>query len=220
MNTNLLPLYTAVQSIQRTLKCPKGQFNPHGQFNYRKCEDILEAAKEPLIQNQCMLTLSDEIVNIGPRFYICATARIIHVPTGEYMTATGYAREDETRKGMDVAQVTGASSSYARKYALCGLFCLDDERDPDTMDNSGSNQQRPQRTPRSAQQAFQQAPVQTPVQQLAQGTVILRAYDPQKNFSAAVDYCRGKGWKDAAPLRNIYAMTDEHVARINEALNK
>ena len=119
-----------LQEIQHRLKAPKGQYNSFGKYKYRSCEDILEAVKPILNEVGCTLTLSDEPVLIGDRFYIKATARLIGEDTNEVVTA--YARESETKAGMDVSQITGTASSYARKYALNGLFCIDDTKDADT----------------------------------------------------------------------------------------
>ena len=117
--------------IQKELKAPKGQLNKFGGYNYRSCEDILEAVK-PLLDG-AILTLQDEIINIGNRFYVKATATFTD---GTYThSVTAMAREPETKKGMDESQITGMASSYARKYALNGLFCIDDTKDADTMDN-------------------------------------------------------------------------------------
>ena len=122
----------AIISIQNELKAPKGQFNSFGRYKYRSCEDILEAVKPLLHKYSCSLNISDEIVMVGDRFYIKATATL-RKDTGEVVSASAaYAREDESKKGMDGAQVTGAASSYARKYALNGLFCIDDTKDADT----------------------------------------------------------------------------------------
>ena len=118
--------------IQKELKAPKGQLNKFGGYNYRSCEDILEAVK-PLLDG-AILTLQDEIINIGNRFYVKATATFTD---GTYThSVTAMAREPETKKGMDESQITGMASSYARKYALNGLFCIDDTKDADTMDNT------------------------------------------------------------------------------------
>ena len=122
----------AIIFIQNELKAPKGQFNSFGRYKYRSCEDILEAVKPLLHKYSCSLNISDEIVMVGDRFYIKATATL-RKDTGEVVSASAaYAREDESKKGMDGAQVTGAASSYARKYALNGLFCIDDTKDADT----------------------------------------------------------------------------------------
>lgn len=116
--------------IQAKLKAPKGQRNTFGNYNYRSCEDILEAVKPLLAEEGCTLTLSDEIELIGDRYYIKATATL--KADKEEIQVSAYAREEQAKKGMDSAQVTGATSSYARKYALNGLFCIDDNKDPDT----------------------------------------------------------------------------------------
>ena len=122
----------AIISIQNELKAPKGQFNSFGRYKYRSCEDILEAVKPLLHKYSCSLNISDEVVMVGDRFYVKSTATL-RKDTGETIASSvAYAREDEAKKGMDGAQVTGAASSYARKYALNGLFCIDDTKDADT----------------------------------------------------------------------------------------
>lgn len=118
-------------NIQSELKAPKNQYNKFGKFNYRSCEDILEAVKPLLFKNNCQLTITDEIVNFGERFYIKATAKIIN-KSGEEVENTAFAREDSEKKGMDGSQITGTASSYARKYCLNGLFLIDDSKDADT----------------------------------------------------------------------------------------
>jgi len=121
-----------LNKIQKELKAPKSQRNTFGNYNYRNCEDILEAVK-PLL-GKATLTLNDEIVQVGDRYYVKSTAKITEGTESESVSA--YARESLDKKGMDSAQITGASSSYARKYALNGLFCIDDTKDADTKDNS------------------------------------------------------------------------------------
>ena len=120
--------------IQAALKAPKNQRNEFGKYNYRSCEDILEAVKPLLAQEGLALTISDSIEMIGTRVYVKATATLTD---GEKEIVTSaYAREADTKKGMDESQITGAASSYARKYTLNGLFCIDDTKDADTMDNT------------------------------------------------------------------------------------
>lgn len=121
----------ALSAIQSTLNAPKNQYNAFGKYAYRSCEDILAAVKPLLKEHECSLTLTDEVLLIGGRFYVRATAALFD-EQGEQITVSALAREDETKKGMDGAQITGAASSYARKYALNGLFCIDDVKDPDT----------------------------------------------------------------------------------------
>lgn len=122
-------------TIQSELKAPKSQFNKFGGYKYRKAEDILEAVKPLLAKQKCTLTITDDVALIGNRIYVKATATIKN-EKGECETTTGWAREEETKKGMDGSQITGASSSYARKYALNGLFAIDDNADYDTT-NTG-----------------------------------------------------------------------------------
>jgi len=119
-------------NIQTKLKAPKSQFNKFGKYYYRNCEDILEAVKPLLAEEGCTLYIKDEIVNINDRYYIKATVTLVDIETGQSIYTTAYAREEEVKKGMDSSQITGASSSYARKYALNGLFCIDDTKDSDT----------------------------------------------------------------------------------------
>jgi erf family protein len=123
-----------LNTIQSLLKAPKEQYNKFGNYKYRNCEDILEAVKPLLFSQSCTLTISDEIVMIGTRYYVRATATIKNA-NGETETTTAYAREDESKKGMDASQITGSTSSYARKYALNGLFCIDDTKDYDSLNN-------------------------------------------------------------------------------------
>lgn len=115
--------------IQSLVKAPKGQFNNFGKYKYRSAEDIMEAVKPVINPLGFWLTVSDEVVLLGNRFYIKATAMLTD-GTNTY-TSTSFAREEEIKKGMDGSQITGSSSSYARKYALSGLFCLDDNKDAD-----------------------------------------------------------------------------------------
>jgi len=121
-----------LSKIQQALKAPKNQFNDFGKYKYRSCEDILEAVK-PLL-GDLVLTLSDEVVEVGGRVYVKATA-LLTTGDGNEIEVQAFAREPEDRKGMDSSQITGTASSYARKYALNGLFLIDDTKDADTMDN-------------------------------------------------------------------------------------
>ena len=145
-------------SIQSELKAPKTQYNKFGGYKYRKAEDILEAVKPLLAKQKCTLIITDDIVMVGSRIYVKATATIKN-EKGEYETSTGWAREEETKKGMDGSQITGASSSYARKYALNGLLAIDDNADSDTT-NDGQHQA-------AQQQASPQAQAAQPAQQTA-----------------------------------------------------
>lgn len=141
-------------AIQSELKAPKSQFNKFGGYKYRKAEDILEAVKPLLAKQKCTLIITDDVVLIGNRIYVKATATIKN-EKGECETTNGWAREEETKKGMDGSQITGASSSYARKYALNGLFAIDDNADSDTT-NDGQQQTQQQAQTHAQQPASNQ----------------------------------------------------------------
>lgn len=132
-------------AIQSELNAPKNQYNAFGKYAYRSCEDILAAVKPLLAKNDCTLVLGDEILLVGERYYVKATA-ILTNKAGVSAAACAFAREDETKKGMDGAQITGAASSYARKYALNGLFCIDDTKDPDATNKGEEAKKKPQTT--------------------------------------------------------------------------
>ncbi|MFO9898228.1 ERF family protein [Escherichia sp. WS2893_1] len=149
-------LYNKLWTIQQTLNAPKGQYNKFGGYSYRSAEDILEAVK-PLLQNVTLM-VSDEIVLIGDRYYVKATATL---SDGEdSISATAFAREEKEQKGMTAGQLTGATSSYARKYALNGLFCIDDAKDLDTDAYAKQTGQQPrqQKNPPKQQPQQQKAP--------------------------------------------------------------
>ena len=137
-------------NIQSELKAPKSQYNSFGKYQYRNAEDILEAVKPLLKKNNCHLTITDEIILIGDRYYVKATAEITNGT--EVVATSALAREEESKKGMDSAQLTGATSSYARKYALNGLFCIDDTKDSD-YNNQGD---------KGGQESTKQVPTATP----------------------------------------------------------
>jgi len=139
--------------IQNELKVPKNQLNKFGGYNYRSCEDILNAVKPKLAEQNLVLTITDELMNIGERYYIQATARLYSPEDDTQLEVLGYAREEETRKGMSGDQLTGASSSYARKYALNGLFLIDDSKDSDATNQGAKpvSNQAPKPAPPKAQ---------------------------------------------------------------------
>lgn len=136
----------ALHLIQQKLKADKTQYNSFGKYSYRSCEDILKAVKKLLEETQTNLILQDEIVNIGDRYYVRATATL-ETLEGESISSTAYAREEQDKKGMDGSQITGASSSYSRKYALNGLFGIDDTKDSDKTNKGLSGANRPLKTP-------------------------------------------------------------------------
>ena len=136
-----MSIHDSLQQIQSKLKAPKGQFNSFGKYNYRSCEDILEGVKPHLAETRTTLTISDNIEYVGERYYIKATATLTDVSTGESVSVSALAREEENKKGMDASQLSGATSSYARKYALNGLFCIDDTKDSDATNQHGKGDQ-------------------------------------------------------------------------------
>ena len=186
-----------LQEIQHKLKAPKGQYNSFGKYKYRSCEDILEAVKPILNEVGCTLTLSDEVVLIGDRFYVKATARLKGADIDEVVTA--FAREDADKKGMDGSQVTGTSSSYARKYALNGLFCIDDTKDADTDEyaaQTGKKQaNKPSPAPAPATEPTQIKPVfdqshphwQTVLDRMVAGKGNLKTLQEHYSISASVE---------------------------------
>jgi len=132
-----MEIYEKLSKIQMELKVPKAQFNAFGKYNYRSCEDILESLKPICAKYNSVLFLSDAIRNIGDRYYIEATATLFDFETGKSIQNTGSAREEENKKGQDGSQITGGASSYARKYALNGLFAIDDTKDSDSTNTHG-----------------------------------------------------------------------------------
>ena len=130
--------------IQSELKAPKNQFNNFGKYKYRSAEDILEAVKPLTAEQGCVLTLTDDIVCIEGRFYVKATATISN-SKGQTVFVNGWAREEETKKGLDASQLTGSCSSYARKYALNGLFLIDDTKDADTDEHQKQTTAKPKK---------------------------------------------------------------------------
>lgn len=147
------PIYAAMQVVQRELKAPKGQTNSFGGYKYRSCEDIVEAVKPLLNEQGLILTMSDDIVQVGDRIYVKATCRVIDVATGDSVETSALAREAAQKKGMDDSQITGTASSYARKYALNGLFAIDDTKDADT-DAYAKRQQAAQKSEQERKNAI------------------------------------------------------------------
>jgi len=127
-----MSIYLKLAKVQKELSCPKNQFNSFGKYNYRSCEDILEGLKNVLAD--LVVTITDDIVMIGDRIYVKATVTV--TDGKESVSSSAFARESLTKKGMDDSQITGTASSYARKYALSGMFLIDDTKDADAADNS------------------------------------------------------------------------------------
>ena len=137
-----MSVYEKLMKVQSELKAPKNQYNSFGKYNYRSCEDILEGVKPVLVKYGATITICDSIEIVGDRTYVKATATFWDVETGEHIENTAYAREEFEKKGMDSSQITGATSSYARKYCLNGLLLIDDTRDADTDEAKNESEAR------------------------------------------------------------------------------
>lgn len=137
-------VYEKLSKVQSELKAPKGQYNSFGKYKYRSCEDILEAVKPLNAKHGVVLTVGDEVVEISNRFYVKATAVFVDIESGEKIINTALAREDDSKKGMDGSQITGTAISYARKYCLNGLYCIDDTKDADTDEYRAQQEHKPQ----------------------------------------------------------------------------
>lgn len=155
---NDLKLQKKLSEIQNRLKAPKGQYNNFGKYSYRSAEDILEAVKPLNAEYGISLTLSDEVKEIGGRIYVVATATI--TDGSDELSVKSYAREPENKKGMDDSQITGATSSYARKYALNGLYAIDDNKDADTDEHKKQQDNAVKKQPKQQQQQTQEIDMQ------------------------------------------------------------
>jgi hypothetical protein len=177
-------VYEKLANVQSALKAPKGQYNSFGKYKYRSCEDIVESVKPLLKANGLLLTLSDELVLIGDRFYVKATAEIIDTKDGGIVSVSAFAREEETKKGMDGSQVTGASSSYARKYALNGLFAIDDTKDSDATNTHGN--ETPTEAPKQEQKTGK-TPRQMLIARLNELGIDVNAYAKANNLNGKTE---------------------------------
>jgi hypothetical protein len=202
-----LTIKNKLRAVQHDLKVPKSQRNSFGNYNYRSCEDILEAVKPLLDQHGLVLLISDEVVCVGDRNYVKAVAELLD--KAESIRAAGYAREDETKKGMDGSQITGAASSYARKYALNGLFAIDDTKDADTDAHTAARSQTTKTSTQPAKAVLTKpAAVSEPATptQKAQITALLRANGiKDENFAHVVDMCYGM---------SLTGLTKHHAAEL------
>ena len=193
--------------IQSTLKCNKSQFNKFGNYHYRSCEDILEAVKPLLQKHDCVLTLSDELVNIGERYYIKAAATIKN-SNGEEETVNAYAREPLSAKGMSDSQITGTASSYARKYALNGLFLIDDTKDADT--NAYKEQQQVVEEEQKAD-----ADMQKKITKLEATTISGLAKSYGSSDEEVLAYCGIEKYRDMtkAQYGNVFKMLEQKYGK-------
>lgn len=154
-------IYNKLATIQKELIAPKGQFNAFGKYAYRSCEDILKALKPLCDENGCVVFITNDLESIGGENYVKALVTFVDLESGEKITSSAHAREEKEKKGMDGSQITGSSSSYARKYALAGLFCIDNEKDSDATNeavkddkarNTKATQTKPQNEPNAKPQ--------------------------------------------------------------------
>lgn len=173
--------------IQSELKAPKTQYNAFGKYNYRNSEDILEAVKPLLLKHECLLTLSDEVVMIGARYYVKSVAKFTN-KAGECYHTVGFAREEDDKKGMDGSQITGASSSYARKYALNAMFLIDDTKDSDFTNKHGKNNEKPNKTTSEPKNNFNADEVKTVLQQLHTREEVNLYWKENKALQLNADY--------------------------------
>lgn len=196
--------------IQQELNAPKNQYNTFGKYKYRSCEDILAAVKPLLKETGCVLTLSDDIVSMGNRIYVTATATLTTSDGKQYVVKAS-AREDESKKGMDGAQITGAASSYARKYALNGLFCIDDVKDPDaTNDHGNAAQAQPQQQQNVASVAYTGADLTQALSELATVTTQQQFNELWNKWACTVPaLCVNGG--------DFYKAAAKRIAEINQA---
>lgn len=182
-------VFEKLSAVQQELNAPKKHHNGFGNYNYRKAEDILEAVKPIAATHKAMVVISDDLLFIEGRHYVKATASFINTEDGNSITTTAFAREEESKKGMDGSQVTGASSSYARKYALNGLLAIDDTQDSDTT-NDGTQEQKP--APRKTKPA---APAPVPADKIGG----MSKEDYWKTVAAAA---QGKTTRDGQAIRD------------------
>lgn len=176
-----MTIYGKLAAVQSALKAPKSQRNSFGNYNYRSCEDIVESVKPLLKQNGLLLNLTDELVMIGDRFYVKATA-VVYDFDGGCVATTAFAREEASKKGMDGSQVTGASSSYARKYALNGLFAIDDTKDSDATNTHGKDEAPKQDAPKT-----QKTPRQMLIARLNELGIDVNAFAKANNLNGKTD---------------------------------
>lgn len=208
-------IYTKLSHIQNELKAPKNQFNKFGNYKYRSCEDILEALKPLCAKYKATLIIYDEIVMIGDRYYVKAMAKLYDQETTDYIEAYAFARESQAKKGMDDSQVTGATSSYARKYALNGLFNIDDTKDFDTNEAHQQNAQKgnTQQNRQPQQQGLEQANLMANIDNCLKK---LKELGVDINSKGSIDFIN----KYNNNLHDINIMTDSEKYNYLKVLNE
>lgn len=200
-----------LQSIQSKLKAPKSQYNNFGKYPYRSCEDILEAVKPLLAEEKCTLTISDDITMIGDWIYVKATATLTN-ESGIKEQTTAFAREEAVKKGMDAAQITGSTSSYARKYALNGLFCIDDTKDPDTTNQGNQEVKTNSKTPAKSTSTGKKV---VPMEMLLSEEFLKSLHELDKKNRA-----EGKTIPIYSILESRYVLTNDEIKQICRALGE
>lgn len=219
-------VYEKLQRVQYGLKAPKNQYNKFGNYYYRNCEDIQEAAKPLLGEVKAALVIGDELVMIGDRYYIKATARFVDCESSETVENTAYAREEQDKKGMDMSQVTGSTSSYARKYALNGLFCIDDVKDADNQDNTasvknakGSTKASGRSDARAPEEEKQGAPAARPGQGTEAAKVTPAMIESVKNLVGQYS-TKGLKMEKILKMYSIKDIADMNVIQYKDCMDK
>ena len=224
-----MTVFEKLAKVQKELKAPKGQFNSFGKYYYRSCEDILEAAKPLCIENELVLTITDDIIQVGERIYVRATATVSDILDGATVSSSAMAREAEEKKGMDASQITGASSSYARKYALGGLFALDDTKDSDATNDGKTTEKKAEPVLNKTESTTKKEPAKSKTAQtLAQKAEaagiaeIVKDYsctDCGKPFAAFTDKT-GKTWNAGQVYHMSQSNNTDGKARCSECMKK
>lgn len=207
-----MSVYAKLLNVQHELKVEKGQFNSFGNYRYRSCEDIMAGAKPLCHAAGLLLTVTDTIEMIGTRYYVKAEATIMDVETKESHTVTASAREEESKKGMDGSQVTGAASSYARKYALNGLFAIDDTKDADALPPEPPKANKPTSQPTTPKQSENAAKGQETPNTGTETPAVISAAQVSRLYAIA----SGKGKKKEIVIAEIlknYNVTPEAVTK-------
>jgi hypothetical protein len=201
-----LPIRAKQLAIQNELKAPRSKYNSFGNYWYRSCEDILEAVKPLCVKYSAVIDIKDDLVLVGDRHYVKSTAKLTDIDTGESVYSTAFAREAESKKGMDASQVTGLTSSYARKYALNGLLCIDDTKDADTDEaHKASRSSSPEDEPLKRTHKDEKSGDPEAVEALLKRLECYRTIEELNNFSRdCADQLAALGESDKATIRNAY----------------
>lgn len=214
-----MEVHEKLTHIQRNLKAPKNQWNPHGRFWYRNCEDILNGLKPLLEECGMSLIINDDVIQVGQRYYIQATATLTDNESGQAWAAKAFAREAEGRKGFDDSQLTGSTSSYARKYALNGLFCIDDNKDADeAVEAKQGDYKKPVPTPEKKQADSNGG---TPKAQSAEAKQMLQALVNMAEEKGLPPETLSRGMKKYFPqAERLEELTEEQLSRLMDKISQ